>query len=332
MASGDQFAGSVKSLRVGRSFFPVGVNNHVCTINSEAPTYITDVLIKAFADNVENIVVFLNERNADGAAWPVTIEHQNDTGDTSITNIHIHADIKGPVNPRIYLGPETTREYFRIGAAFNSSGTLQATTTCVTDNVFIYGSPIRLSLTDAIFNLPTIQTVPSRIFCNFEDILTSTKGFNFVKGDTLKAKSSGPLAANPAKVDLRSSYPSGGAFLVNLFINKNLADNTMADSLSRGNVLLIAMDGAGVGSVISSSALYSNSRGAAPTAGYTIANGQLDATGAGSSTGSEETNLSVQPIGGASFNVIGRANCPADSIRCSRTFLIFPLLRLLIRL
>lgn len=150
VASGDGYQEKIKSLRAGRSFFAVGVNNHICHINSEAPELISDVLIKAYADNVENIIVFLNQRNANGAAWPVTIEHQNDTGDTSITNIQLYLNITGRVNSRVFVTGETTKEYVRVGSVFNSSGTLQTSTTCITDNIFVYGAPKSLGVVNGI--------------------------------------------------------------------------------------------------------------------------------------------------------------------------------------
>ncbi|WP_447801182.1 hypothetical protein [Pseudomonas kilonensis] len=302
VASGDGYQGRIKSLRAGRSFFPVGVNNHICHIDSEAPELISDVLIKAYADNVENIVVFLNQRNADGAAWPVTIEHQNNTGDTSITNIQLYLNITGRVNSRVFVTGETTKEYVRVGSVFNSSGTLQTSTTCITDNIFIRGAPKSLGVVtgirDPILNLPTATTNPGRIFVDFIDTQRTTNGFTIINGGIFKAKAAGSLATNPARVDLRDCYPSGGTFFVETHLNANFADNTMANSLSRGDLILLAMDSAGAGSIIGTTSIYSHARGTAPTVTFSVVSGTLVATGAGSTASSAETNLCVQPLGG----------------------------------
>lgn len=81
-------------------------------------------------------------------------------------------------------------------------------------------------------------------------------------------------------------------------LNANFADNDIANSLSRGDLILVAMDSTGADSIVGSTSIYSNARGSALTVTFSIVSGTLVATGAGATASSAETNLRVQPLGG----------------------------------
>ena len=299
---GDFSSGKVFSTNAGRSFFVTGSSNHSCTINSKSPRFLSDVLIKAYADNVTNINVVLNQQGADGAAWPITIEHQNDTGDTTIDNVTLDVNIRDRTNTRTFVDGVTTREYLRLGSVYNLAGTLQSTTACRTDNIRIIGSPQSLGVLNgvksAIINFPTAVSSPSKIIVDFADALRNTAGYTMVSGQTLRGKISGNLALAPVRIDLRSHFPGGGAFRVNCQANASFADTNLTDSLTREDVVLINLDNNGAGSIVASQNVYNIATGASPTVSYSISNGQLLVYGAGATGTGAELSVVVTPIGG----------------------------------
>jgi len=289
---GFNVTGRIRTKLVARSYFPVGVHNHVVVIDSEQQRNFMDVLIKAYEDSVSNIDVTLNQRSSTNAEWPVCIEHQNDGELTSIRGVSVHLNMTGRTTPKA-----GTTEIFCVGRALTLAGAARTSTNCVTDNISLTLNGIQEITSTATLALPTKANVSSRIECNFNGVLgLGSAGYTIVQGDGLRGSTQGAPNTNPVRIKLGSIYPAGGYFLATLHGNKNVSDTDCTNALTRIDLVRVAMDTAGAG-VAQNTIISSDSRGTGFDFAYSLAGGVLSVT----STVTDATAImavTLTPLGG----------------------------------
>ncbi|MEF3307852.1 hypothetical protein PV433_02930 [Paenibacillus sp. GYB004] len=293
IASGDDAHGVIRTDRVARSYFIVGVSNHTAIVNSVRQRYFMDVLIKAYYDGVSNVHVIMNQRSSEGAEWPVCIEHQNDTDDTAIRNITIDLNIMDRKNPRAYAS-----ELVSIGRSITLGGTVRQSTQCVTDAITIRGA-IRQQTGVNLLILPTRSNTGGILYLEPYTAIPDTKGFTLTRGGSRMGKMRGNLEAAPVKLSMDHLYPDGITLVVDTFMNADFTDMSGAASWRvREHVLLsLVSDGSGVVSDIYR--IFSRLRGtAAPTITYSVAGGQLFVQGSAYTGSNAEMTVKAEIIGG----------------------------------
>lgn len=262
-------------------------------IAGQRQRYFMDVLIKAYYDGVSNVHVIMNQRSSEGAEWPVCIEHQNDTDDTSIRNITIDLNIMDRKTPRAY-----TSELISIGRSITLGGTVRQSTQCVTDAITIRGA-IEQQTGINLLILPTRSNTGGILYLEPYTSIPDTKGFTLSRGGSRMGKMRGNLEAAPVKLSMDHLYPDGIAIVVDTFMNADFTDMTGAASWRvREHVLLsLVSDGSGVVSDVYR--IFSRLRGtAAPTITYSVAGGQLLVQGSAYTGSNAEMTVKAEIIGG----------------------------------
>lgn len=293
IGSGDDAHGVIRTDRVARSYFIVGVTNHTALVNSIRQRYFMDILIKAYYDDVSNVHVIMNQRSSEGAEWPLCIEHQNDTDDTSIRNITIDLNIVDRKNPRAYAS-----ELVSIGRSITMGGTVRQSTQCVTDAITIRGGIGQQTGVNLLI-LPTRSDTGGLLYLEPYTAISDTKGFTLSRGGSRMGKMRGNLEATPVKLSMDHFHPDGIALVVDTFMNADYTDMTGASSWRvREHVLLsLVSDGSGVVSDVYR--IFDRLRGtSAPTVSYSIVNGQLLVQGSAYTGSNAEMTVKAEIIGG----------------------------------
>ncbi|RAV21033.1 hypothetical protein [Paenibacillus contaminans] len=294
ISSGDDAHGVIRTNQVSRSYFVVGVSNHTAVVNSLNQRYFMDVLIKAYFDDVTNIHVILNQQSSNGAEWPVSIEHQNDTDDTTIKNITLDLNIIDRINVRAY-----TREFVCVGRSLTLAGANRATTNCVTDEITIRGH-IEQHLHSDLLTLPSITNSGGLIHLDMFSTLNDTQGFTICRGSSRSGKVQGDLTAKPARISLRDLRPDGLEVAVDIFMKADNADLGAANSFRIRENLLLTLADDGSGAVIDVQHVNSRHRGtgAIPTVTYSIHDGELHVLGSEYTRANAEMTVKMEIIGG----------------------------------
>lgn len=113
-----------------RSFFVYGVTGHDVTIHTKLHSFFNDILIKRYTRDTSNIRVFYT-CDSDVVSTPtISIEHQNDTDNGTISDIDITLNVlkSNPANPTIGF------------QSFTLAGVLRTTTASITRDVRLRGS------------------------------------------------------------------------------------------------------------------------------------------------------------------------------------------------
>lgn len=289
---GFNLTGRIRTKLVARSYFPVGVHNHVVVIDSEQQRQFMDVLIKSYEDSVSNIDVTLNQRESTSAEWPVCLEHQNDGELTSIRGVSVHLNMTGRTTPKV-----GTQELFCVGRALTLAGAVRTSTNCVTDNISLTINGVQAITNTATLVLPTKANVPSRIECNFSGVMAlGSNGYTLARGDGLRGSTQGAPNTNPVNIKLGSIFPCGGYFLATLHGNKNVSDTDCTNALTRVDLLRIGADTAGTG-LAANTIVSTDTRGTGFNFAYSLTGGVLSVT----STVTDATSImavTLTPLGG----------------------------------
>lgn len=260
---GFNVVGNINTTLATRSYFNVGCSNHEITVNSDRQRYITDVFIKAYRDNVDNVFVTFNQSGSTSTEEAFSIEHDNLEQDTTITNVTINANVIRRTGGNIGL----------IGAQYALGGPLQTTTNSITDGITInyQGNPV---IAAATLRFPTKPNTPGviRVSRNFEPFGFTTNGFSLAIGDSICAVAAG---TNDAILKFEGVTSSDGAALVKVYCTD---DYTNIPSLNRISALYWVTFyklTAGAGVVVNSTVIASNTIGTPPVITFSIANNAL---------------------------------------------------------
>ncbi len=175
--------GRIKTKGIVRSYFIVGVQNHVVDVDSVGQRKFMDVLIKSYSDPVKNINILFKQRNSIALEWPISIEHENYDDNTVIQSITIKADIAG----RAPDGKAYFPELVQVGRSLDfKTRKLREATNCITDDInIVVNYDANESKENAGITTPTYNNKGGVIRSNLP-ILSKSNNFNLIKINELK--------------------------------------------------------------------------------------------------------------------------------------------------
>ena len=260
---GDGVIGEIITKGTTRSYFVTGVTDHNINISSEEQRHVTDVLIKAYDDDVKNISVKLVQRGSTSTEDAVAIEHENSAQGTTIESIDLDINTDRASGNQLMLGSIDI-----------TTGLYRATTTTQTKNINVNWTGRLSTVDNSSIRIRSAQSITADLRINryFEIFGQSTFGYTIQRGNSFSAmeKGGGSIRLLP---DLATS--SGFSALVNL---RNTEDYTNVLAANRYSAIYLVewyrLSG-GTGAVVSSTLVSSSTVGVAPTITFTVADGAL---------------------------------------------------------
>lgn len=260
---GDGVIGEIITKGTTRSYFVTGVTNHNINIVSEEQRHVTDVLIKAYDDDVRNISVKLVQRGSTSTEDAVAIEHENSAQGTTIESINLDINTD-----------RATGNQLMLGSIDITTGLYRATTTTQTKNINVNWTGRLSTVDNSSIRIRSAQSITADLRINryFEIYGQSTFGYTIQRGNSFAAmeKGGGSIRLLP---DLATS--SGFSALVNL---RNTSDYTDVLAANRYSAIYLVewyrLSG-GTGAVVSSTLVSSTTVGAAPVITFSVADGAL---------------------------------------------------------
>lgn len=260
---GDNQQGEVVTTLATRSYFITGISNAKVTVNSHKQRSITDILIKAYRDNVNNISVIYNQTESNSTEDAIAIEHDNELQNTKIDNVTIDATIDRPAGNILMLGTVDIL-----------TTTYRATTTTITSNIDIRvnGFPPAAGFG---MRIRTQQSVPAIIRTNriFELFGNTSRGYTLQTGSDVRALSQSTTPSISLLFDsVKSSVISA---LVNVRNTSDYTDVNAASTYSAIWHVNFYRLSAGAGAIVSSSVIYKIFTGTEPIISFSVVNGAL---------------------------------------------------------
>ena len=227
---GNNFNAKVNTKDGGRGCSLVGVSNGHVEINSKSQSLVSDCLIKAYRNGCSNITVNLNQKDSINSNWPIQIEHQNDEQDTVIEGITVNLISSGRTSPTVNGLSAAV-----IGRSLTSSGSENATTSCVTTD-------IKINVTDCdkdssmennpTFKFPSKPNEPCLIETNAIGQGFRTNGFTIKTGRTFRASTVLDPATNPVKIFFGDSLGIPGYAILKIAVHGTTSRDNLSLSLT----------------------------------------------------------------------------------------------------
>lgn len=258
---GDNTYFNISTTSVTRSLFINGLSNVIADVNSKKHRFATDVLIKAYNDNVQNITVNLVQRESTSTEDVFAIEHENyNPINTTISNLILNINTD-----------RTSANVGLFGAIDTVNGGYLQNTLATTENVTVnWEGP-----GEAPIRFLSAQTKPANIRINRIWAISNqtTKGFTLQSGTTFRCMEKANVRPLRFKIDGPSS--TGYSAVVHIRNTSDYTDVTAANRYS-GLWLVTWYRLSGGGGVVQSTTMVSqNVVGVAPNFTWGVSDGCL---------------------------------------------------------